>query len=436
MKKHWLRNTIMIVILLGVLVALAILFGVFRSSSVASSAHEPLTDKEMTELIPRGRALSLAGDCVGCHSQTQGPQAAGGTDMPTPFGTIYSTNITPDKQYGIGNYTRADFHQVLRDGIAPGNRNLYPAMPFVFTHITEPEDIDAIYAYIMSLEPLKVPNKSNTGVFKLPVRPFVNFWALFNFPDRSSVLRQPDRSEQWVRGAYLVEGLAHCAACHTPRNFMMGMDFSRNLEGGEVDELNVPAITAEALSKHGFDVATLKQYLQTGISPQGIAFSEMQRIIRFSTSVMDPSDVEAMSVYLLTDYEGNILKPATPPLPLPKAALSISDKEMEVGRQVYSAACAGCHGVEGEGIPNVSPAMQGNSILAMDDPHNTISVVLNGLPTQQFSGNQRMYAMPPFANRLSHEEVMGLTTWMRAKWGGKSEPVTLDQVEKVTRAVD
>lgn len=434
MKNHWLRNTIIIVLLLGVLVALAILMGAFRSSSVDTSANKPLTDEQMLELIPRGRELTLAGDCLGCHSLPQGPQAAGGVGMRTPFGTIYSTNITPDKNHGIGNYTRADFHRVLRDGIAPNNRNLYPAMPFVFTHITKPEDIDAIYAYIMSLPPLDVPNKNNTGVFDLPVRPFMNFWTLLNFPDRSAP-SLPDRSDQWIRGAYLVDGLAHCASCHTPRNFMMGVDFTRNLQGGSVDELDVPAITAQALAKHGFDVPTLSQYLQTGMAPQGTAFSGMHTVTHFSTSAMDPSDVEAMAVYLLTDKDGHIIKPATPPAPLAAAESPAAGSEMETGRRVYMAACASCHGDKGEGIPNVSPAMLGNGVLAMDDPHNTISVVLNGLPTQLFSGNQRMYAMPPFSHRLSDEEIADLVTWMRAEWGGQSQPVTTAQVETVERAV-
>lgn len=436
MQNHGLRNIIIAILVLGILAALAILSGAFRSSNIAPEAHEPLTSGEMTKLIPRGRELTMAGDCLGCHSQPQGPQAAGGVGMATPFGTIYSTNITPDKEHGIGHYSRADFHRVLRDGIAPEKGNLYPAMPFVFTHITKPDDIDAIYAYIMSLEPLNVPNKNNTGVFKLPVRPFMNFWALLNFPDRQ-VPSNSDRSDAWDRGAYLVEGLAHCGACHTPRNIMMGVDFSRSLQGGELGNLEVPDITAEALAEHGFDVPTLSQYLQTGIAPQGTTFSDMHTVSHFSTSAMEPHDVNAMSEYLLTDGQGDIVPSAAPPAPLTKAGTGAAvSAGMEAGKQVYLMACAGCHGANGEGIPNVSPAMKGNGVIAMEDPHNTITVVLNGLPTQLFSGNQRMYAMPPFAHELSDEEVADLVTWVRAEWGGQAEPVTLKQVEKIERAME
>ena len=192
MKSHTLRNSILVIIAVVIVAALAVLFGLFRTSSVAPQAEQALSPEQMKSLIPRGRELALAGDCFGCHSLPQGPMGAGGLAIGTPFGTLYSTNITPDKQYGIGNYTRADFHRVMRDGIAPGNRNLYPAMPFVFTQLTTPDDIDALYAYNMSIPAMPVANKANTGAFVLPVRPFMNFWTLLNFPDRK-VLRNARR---------------------------------------------------------------------------------------------------------------------------------------------------------------------------------------------------------------------------------------------------
>ncbi|HLS16570.1 MAG TPA: cytochrome c [Paenalcaligenes sp.] len=434
MKSHRLRNTIWIIILLIIVFCIAVLFGAFRTSSVAPQAKEQLSADEMQVLAKKGRELVLAGDCFGCHSQPSGPQAAGGVPIDTPFGTLHSTNITPDKKHGIGNYSREDFHRVLRDGIAPGDRNLYPAMPFVFTHITTADDIDAIYAYLMSIEPMDVPNKENTGVFKLPVRPFMNFWTLLNFPDRQ-VPSEPDRSKVWARGAYLVEGLAHCAACHTPRNLMMGVDFSKNLEGGEVDGLDIPNITPEMLAKRGFDVPTLSQYLETGMAPQGTSFAGMHTVTHFSTSAMEKDDVDAMATYLLTDKDGQIVAPSEPPQPIEAAAHPEPDSDMEVGRRVYMAACAGCHGLEGEGVPNVSPALHGNGIIAMDSPRDTIAVVLNGIPTERFTGYKRMYEMPPFSHRLKDEEVADLVTWVRAEWGGQDTAVTVDDVQAIDKAI-
>ncbi|MGG4774578.1 cytochrome c [Paenalcaligenes sp. Me52] len=428
-----LRKVIITVILVAVVVCIAILLGAFRSTSVAPGVDKPLSADEMQQLIPRGRELAMAGDCFGCHSQPQGPKAAGGVAIDTPFGTLYSTNITPDPTYGIGKYTRADFHRALKDGVAPKG-NLYPAMPYIFTHITTPEDIDALYAYLMSIPPIAVANKSNSGAFSLPVRPFMNFWNLLNFPDRS-VPENAERSAQWLRGAYLVQGVGHCASCHTPQNFMMGVDFARDFQGGEINGWAIPNITASSLAKHGFDVATLTQYLSTGIAPQGTSFADMHTVTHFSTSAMKVDDVEAVATYLLTDANGSIPPAASAPTPLPEAENPTADSNMAIGRRTYLAACAGCHGSKGEGIPNVAPAMYGNATLAMDSAQNLIRVVLNGIPTQTFTGNQRMYAMPPFAHELSDEEIADLSTWMRAQWGGQATAVTPSQVSSIAGSV-
>lgn len=435
MKSHKLRNGILAVIVLGALIALPILLGAFRVSAVAPEADQPLSAEQMQSLIPRGRELAMAGDCFGCHSLPEGPMAAGGVAVGTPFGVVYSTNITPDKQYGIGNYTRADFHRALRDGIAKGKGNLYPAMPYVFTHITTPDDIDALYAYMMSIPPIPVANKNNTGVFVLPVRPFMNFWTMLNFPDRK-VPNNPERSAEWNRGAYLVEGLAHCGACHSPRDIMMGVEFSHALEGGTVDGMAIPDITTATLGKRGFDVEALSQYLSTGIAPQGTSFAGMNTVTHFSTSAMNENDVRAVATYLLTDAQGNLVTPSAAPEPLPVTQDPASQSDMNAGRLAYISACSGCHGINGEGIPNVAPAMKGNATVAMDNPETLISVVLNGVPTQTFTNGQRMYAMPPFAHRLEDVEIAELITWMRAEWGGQATPLTTEQISAQERSVD
>lgn len=429
-----LRKILIAVVVIVLAFCLAVLLGAFRSTSVAADVEQALSANEMQELLPRGRELAMAGDCFGCHSLPQGPKGAGGVAIDTPFGTLYSTNITPDPTYGIGNYSRADFHRALRDGVNAEGSNLYPGMPYIFTHITRPEDLDALYAYFMSIPPIAVANPSNSGAFALPVRPFMNFWNLLNFPNRSAP-SNPDRSEQWLRGAYLVQGVGHCASCHTPQNFMMGVDFERDLQGGEINGWAIPNITAAELSKRGFDVPLLTQYLSTGVAPQGTSFADMHTVTHFSTSAMERTDVEAVAEYLLTGVDGKIAPPAQAPAPLPEATTTVPDSDMAVGRLTYFAACAGCHGVQGEGIPNVAPAMYGNAIVAMESPQDLIRVVLNGVPTQTFTGNQRMYAMPPFSHDLSDKEVADLATWMRAEWGGQAQAVSTEQVQQQSRAV-
>ncbi|WP_294109885.1 cytochrome c [Providencia sp.] len=437
------RKIIYAVIILGILFMFSVLFGVFRTSSIGPNLDKPLTSEEIAKLIPRGKELAIAGDCFGCHSLPEGPLAAGGRAIGTPFGVIYSTNITPDKQFGIGNYTRADFHRALKDGIGKERGNLYPAMPFVFTQMTTSEDLDALYAYVMTLPAMPIANKENTGVFVLPVRPFMNFWTLLNFPDHKAP-DNPQRSAQWNRGAYIVEGLAHCGACHSPRNFMMGVDFSRSLQGGEEAGLAIPNITAQALSNHGYDTASLSQFLQTGISPQGSSFADMNTVTHFSTSQMATEDVNAVAIYLLTGEDGQLLgaKPAPQPLPEAQTQQSTSTIEltstientMETGRMMYMSTCAGCHGITGEGVPNGIPALKGNAILAMDNPETFINVVLTGIPTTTFPNGQRMYAMPSFADDLNSQEIADLITWARAQWGGQATPVTADQVDKLKKA--
>lgn len=432
MMRHPVRNAAVAVIAVGAVFGLSTLAGVFRDTHVAPDVDQELSLERLTELAPKGRELVMAGDCFGCHSLPDGPMGAGGFPIATPFGTVFSTNITPDKTYGIGTYSRADFHRALRDGIGKDKGNLYPAMPFVFTHITRPDDIDAIYAYMMSIPPIPVANRDNTGAFGLPVRPFMNFWTLLNFPDRDAP-DNPDRSAAWNRGAYLVEGLAHCGACHSPRDTMMGVEFDHALQGGSQDGLIIPDITAETLAARGYDVAILGQYLATGVAPQGTSFAGMHTVTHFSTSAMTPDDVNAVATYLLTDAQGNLPAPKAPPVPMTD---QMDDAVMQSGRLSYISSCSGCHGIDGGGIPNVAPAMYGNAILAMDSPVDTISVVLNGIPTQTFGNGQRMYAMPPFSHRLSDAEIAEMVTWIRAEWGGRVDAVTTEQVASQETAVE
>ena len=426
-RRSRLLRMVIWLIVIGAIFSLLVLFGVFKQDTVSENAKKPLSESQMLALIPKGKELALAGDCFGCHSRSDGEKGAGGVPIATPFGTIYSTNITPDKHFGIGDYTREDFHRALKDGVGK-NGNLFPAMPFVFTHITKDEDLDALYAYLMSIPPLQVPNAKNSGVFELPVRPFMNFWTLLNFPDRKA----PDneaRSDAWNRGAYLVEGLAHCGACHSPRNFMMGVKFGDALAGGFESGMAIPDIRAERLAKNGYSVADLTQYLSTGIAPEGSSFAGMNTVTHFSTSQMNLADVKAMATYLLTDNAGKLLEPEYSPVAMNAVASRLKHGDSEKGRDIYMAACAGCHGLSGEGIPNVAPSLNHNAIVEMQDPQTFIGVILHGLETTTYTNGQRMYAMPGFDGELKPEQMADLLTWIRATWGGIDQDISVKQVE-------
>ncbi|UNM95974.1 cytochrome c [Ignatzschineria rhizosphaerae] len=427
-RRSGLIRLIVWLLIIGVIFSLLVLFGVFKQDTVSESAKSPLPQAEQEALIPRGKELALAGDCFGCHSRSDGEKGAGGVPIATPFGTIYSTNITPDKDFGIGDYTREDFHRALKDGVGKKG-NLFPAMPFVFTHITTDRDLDALYAYIMSIPPLQVPNAKNSGVFELPVRPFMNFWTLLNFPDRKVPIDE-NRSDVWNRGAYLVEGLAHCGACHSPRNFMMGVKFSDALAGGFESGMAIPDIRAERLAKNGYSVADLTQYLSTGIAPEGSSFAGMNTVTHFSTSQMNLSDVKAMATYLLTDSKGKLLTPEQSPIVYNQVVGRMKQGDREKGREYYMAACAGCHGLQGEGTPNVAPSLSHNAIVEMQDPQTFIGVILHGLQTTNYTNGQRMYAMPGFNGELKPEQIADLLTWIRAEWGGIDQGISTKEVDK------
>jgi len=211
----------------------------------------------------------------------------------------------------------------------------------------------------------------------------------------------------------------------------MGVSFDQSLGGGQViDGLVVPAITAQALAQRGFDAVSLSQYLSTGVSAQGTSFGSMYTVTHFSTSAMQKADVDAIATYLMTDASGNLLAPAKGPEPLPIA----SDPALEPGRLRYMSACASCHGTQGEGIPHVAPPMRGNAALMTEDPTNLLTVILNGVQTQTFAGNERMYAMPGFADRLNADEIAVMATWVRAQWAGQAQAVTADQVHTIMNA--
>jgi len=339
MKHKRLYHFIIAVVLVVIAGGLSVLLGVFRTSSVSPDLKAALSAEQMQVLVPRGQELARAADCFGCHSLPEGPMAAGGVAIKTPFGTLHSTNITPDPTYGIGKYSRADFHRVMKYRIAPGHRNLYPAMPFLFTQVTTSDDIDALYAYLMTIPPIAVANKRNSAIFRLPVRPFVNFWALLNFPKRVAP-HNDQRSADWNRGAYLVEGLAHCGGCHTPLNLMMAPDFARNLQRGILEGMVAPDVTQPVLTRQGFDIRALSQYLKTGIAAQGTSFADMNTVTHFSTNVMSDEDIRAIATYLLTDIDGNIPVVKPEPEALPQAVTLPLDSDMDKGRMAYISACA------------------------------------------------------------------------------------------------
>lgn len=372
--------------------------------------------KASQQVIERGKYLARAADCAGCHTAAQG-QFAGGVALHTPFGTIYGTNITPDKEHGIGSWSADDFYRALHDGKAPGRR-LYPAMPYTSYRSLTREDSDALYGYLMSVKPVKAPNLQNDMSFPFNIRFGMAFWNMLFLDDQL-----PDASKgqsiSWQRGRYVANALGHCAECHTPRGKLGQMKGGEPLGGNVLGRVGAPALTPAALAARGWDTQGLSAFLATGVAPQGSAFDEMHVVVRLSTQYLTPEDMKAMTTYLLGDLP---LAPARlPAAPAISAALAS-------GQKTYIALCAGCHGREGEGKPNVSVAMLGNSTVRDQDPRNLIVATLDGIAEQRFPNHGAMQSMPGFAHKLNDKEMSDLVNYMRATWGGWPASITQENV--------
>jgi mono/diheme cytochrome c family protein len=406
--------------ILGALLIASLLSGCGAS---ASSVGQPVSKATQTTLVERGRYLARAADCAACHTAKDGAPFAGGFELDSPYGKLYGSNITPDKQYGIGNWSADDFYQAMHEGVAPGWRHLYPAMPYASYRLMPRADVDAIYAYLMQLKPYAVPNKEPALRFPYNMRLSLILWnALFledEMPAASS-----GSSADWQRGGYLVNSLGHCAECHTPRGTLGQLKFGQQYLGGALGRIAAPDISAKGLAERGWNPADLRAFLASGIAPQGSAFSEMHPVVHLSTQYLSQDDLSAMSTYLLGDRP-----PAPAPLKLAAAAQTDNNPELKAGQRLYLNLCAGCHGQWGDGKPHVAVAMKGNSTVRQRDPHNLIVAVLDGIEEEKFPGLDNMQAMPGFAAKLSDQELAQLSNFLRAAWGGQPADVSADTVK-------
>jgi len=420
--RRWVR-VVVVLAALGALALGVLHFGILERSAVADGLEKPLSKEALTKLAVRGRYLVVAADCYACHTYKDGPPWAGGLPFETPFGTIHATNISPDPEHGIGKWTRRDFHRALRDGIAPGNRHLYPAMPYASYRDLTADDVDAMYAYLMTLEPVPQANVSNDVNFPSNIRTLIGAWNLF-------ALRAPEppdeaKSAAWNRGRYVTDALGHCGECHTPRNFMMAMQRDRYLHGAILEGVEAPDITRDTLALVGFEPEGLARFMRLGLSPLGSMTGPMFEVVHFSTQYLDDADLAAMATYLLGE----------PPPPVkPVVPARVSAKTGESGRRTWFALCAGCHGIEGQGVPHVSVPMRTNSSLRIPSARGFLTSVMHGIAQQDFPGLERMQAMPGFAAHLGDQEIADLATWARASWGGQGIEVTAADVALLRRS--
>ena len=369
------------------------------------------------ERVVRGKYLAEAADCAACHSAPGGAPYAGGLAMQSGFGTIYATNITPDPDNGIGRWSADDFWRALHDGIRRDGQQLYPAMPYTSYRGMTRADADAIYAYVMQLRPMKVANLRTQLGFPYDIRLGMIGWNLLFLTDANPAA-SAGSSVAWQRGRYLANVLGHCGECHTPRGMLGQMELSEPLTGFALGRVAAPDITPAGLASRGWTAASLRTYFGRGIAGPASAFSDMHQVIVLSTRNLTAEDNDTLVTFLLGD------KPP-PPAPLPPADSAVLEAAASgAGRGDYVALCAGCHGLEGNGVPNTVVALRNNSTLRLADPRNLLVAMLDGIGPENFPHRASLQAMPGFADKLSDQQAAALANYLRVVWGGQKPDVT------------
>lgn len=394
--------------------------------------------------ISRGAYLARAGDCIACHVANPGGQPfVGGLPMNSPFGTIYTTNITPDPQTGIGRYTLADFSRALRHGVRRDGTRLYPAMPFASYAATTDADIHALYDYFMKeVAPVRwVPPQTD-----LPF-PFNQRWAMY-FWDAAFVKHavfQPhdDRSVEWNRGAYLIRTLGHCGSCHTPRGIAYeerGYDESspKFLTGAVVDHWYAANLNGDRASGLGRrSEAELVQFLRTGHAAGDAAFGSMKDVVQDSTQHLTESDLRAIARYLKSlPARGEVAQYRMAPMaPTAPVVLSPATLKEAPGAGIYNGFCIKCHGIDGMGKPGKFPALAGNPAVLLPNTDSLIRLLIEGSTAPVTATGPAAEKMPPFGPKLGDAEMADVLTYLRRSWGNQAAAVTHRSVRKLHEAL-
>ena len=362
--------------------------------------------------IARGAQLSAIGNCATCHTRPGGQSFAGGLSLETPFGIIYSTNITPDVDTGIGAWTDAEFLRAMHEGVDRAGRNLYPAFPYDhFARVTD-DDVSAIYAFIMTRDPVRAAVPANRLAFPMNLRPMLSAWKAL-YLDRGVYRPDPNRSAEWNRGAYLVEGLGHCGACHTPRNAMGAERKDVYLGGGEAEGWHATAINASSPAPVAWTVDQLTRYLRQGWDDEhGHAAGPMSPVVHELAEVPE-ADVRAMATYLaaiMGTKEATAMQTVAP---------SPDESRVRSGAAIFVGACAGCHDEGASAISSIRtvPLAQTTSIHA-PDPRNVLHVVLEGIWPEP---GEKGVLMPGFEGALTEDQLASLLAYLRVHFA-RSQP--------------
>lgn len=385
-------------------------------------------DMQDFDQIQRGKYLADIGDCAACHTRIgSGELLAGGRPLETPFGILLTPNITPDPQTGIGAWTDDEFVNSLTKGTGRNGTHLYPAMPYTYMTKVTREDALAIRAYLNTIPAVHNPVQPNQLPFPFDIRSGLIAWDALNFRPGEF---QPvaGKSAAWNRGAYIVDGLAHCGLCHTPKNVAGGDETSRRLQGYALQGWFAPDITADNRRGIGsWSIGDIVTYLKTGHNRTSAASGPMAEAVMDSTSKFNDDDLNAVATYLKDQPVG---KAAEAEGSEPDAGI------VKMGGAIYADECSACHAPDGSGVAGLFPTLKGSPAVQSIDPTSVLHVVLRGARSAATDPAPTAPAMPSFGWLLNDEEVAAVTTYVRNAWGNRAPPIDAATVSKTRRALE
>ncbi len=365
-------------------------------------------------IVAEGARLAALGNCVDCHTAPDGAAYAGGYPMNTPYGVIYGTNITPDVETGIGNWSEAAFVRAMREGVDREGRHLYPAFPYDQFTIVSDEDLHALYAYFMTREPVRYEAPAPEVPFPLGFRPLLAGWKML-FHEERRFEPNPERTAEWNRGAYLADGLAHCGACHTPRNPLGAREEARYLAGGESENWYAPPLNAASPAPEPWTEEALSAYLRAGVSPDhATAAGPMAPVVRNLARVPE-DDVQALSIYI-----ADVIRPeegsGQVDVETTGATDALAGADLDRARTLYDGACAVCHEPAGGLYFSARVPLGQATSIEYADPRNLVHVILDGLEQPLVPGEP---LMPGFDAALDDEQVALLAAYLRDRFSDR-----------------
>ena len=392
-----------------------------KAGTPATASAAPQSDA-----VKRGQYLATAGDCIACHTAPEGKPFAGGYALATPFGKLLASNITSDQRTGIGSWTEAEFSRAVRQGKGKHGEHLYPAMPYTAYVKISDADMSDLWAYMKTVAPVDNKVVSNQLPFPFNIRFLMFGWNMLFFND-TPFKADPKQSVEWNRGAYLVDGLEHCAACHTPKNFLGGDQGGKSMHGGPLAGWYAPEVTGNTYVGVGnWSVDQLTQYLKTGGNDISMAAGPMAEAVSNSTQHLTDADLRAMAVYLKSLPGSAATKPAV---------LASSDPAMVLGKHLYDVNCAACHRSSGTGVGSMVPSLANSPSLQAPDVASLARTVLEGNRGAVTETLPTGAAMPSFDWKLSDAQIAAVLTYARNSWGNAAAKVDAAQIKGARDAI-